>query len=43
VNGVFREEGLGLLVADRGVDDDIVTLLPVDGGGDAVPVTGLES
>ena len=42
VNGVLREEGLGLLVVDRGVDDDIVSLLPVDGGGDAVLVTGLK-
>jgi hypothetical protein len=43
VNGVLGEEGFGLVVADGGVDDDIVALLPVDGGGDAVPVTGLES
>ena len=43
VNGVFREERLGLLVGDRGVDDDIVALLPVDGGGDAVLVTELKS
>jgi hypothetical protein len=26
---------LGLLVAHRRVDDDVVTLDPVDGGGDA--------
>jgi hypothetical protein len=43
VNGVLREEGLGLLVVDGGVDDDIVTILPVNGGSDAVLVTGLKS
>ena len=32
---------LGLLVADGGVDNDIVALVPVDGGGDAEAVTGL--
>ena len=42
VNGVLREEGFGLIVADRRVDDDILTLLPVDGGGNAVLVTDLE-
>lgn len=36
------EELLGLLVADAGVDDDIVTGNPVDGGGDLVLVTSLE-
>ena len=40
---MFREEGLGLLVGDRGVDDDIVTLLPVDGGRDLVLITDLKS
>lgn len=43
MNGVRREEGLGLIVADRGVDDDVLTLIPVDRGGDAVLVTKLES
>ena len=43
VNCVFREEGLGLLVVDGGVDDDIIPLLPVDWGGDAVPITDLKS
>ena len=43
MDGVLREEGLGLLVADRGVDDDVVTLPPVDGRGDTVLVTNLES
>lgn len=36
------EESLGLLVLDRGVDNDIITGDPVDGGGDAVLVAGLE-
>jgi len=40
---VLREEVLGLLSADRGVDDDILTLLPIDGGRDAVLVTDLKS
>ena len=39
---MFREEGLGFLIANGGVDDDIVALLPVDGGGDAVLVTDLK-
>ena len=42
VSGVLREEDLGLVVGDRRMDDDVVTLLPVDGGGDAVLVTDLE-
>jgi hypothetical protein len=36
------EKLLGLLVGDGGSDDDIVTGDPVDGGGDAVLVAGLE-
>jgi hypothetical protein len=36
------EELLGLLVLDDGGDDDVVTGLPVDRGGDAVLVAGLE-
>jgi len=36
------EQGLGLLVLDAGVHNDIVTRDPVDRGGDAVLVTGLE-
>ena len=43
MNGVVREEGRSLLVGDGGVDDNIVALLPVDGGGDAVLVTELKS
>jgi len=42
VNGVVREEGFGLFVGDRWVDDNILTLLPVDRGGDAVPFADLE-
>lgn len=37
-----REQLLGLLVADGGSDNDIVSGHPVDGGGDAVLVTSLE-
>ena len=40
---MLGEEVLGLVIADRGVDDDILTLLPVDGGRDAVLVTNLKS
>lgn len=36
------EELLGLLALDAGVDDDVVTGDPVDGGGDLVLVAGLE-
>ena len=36
------EELLGLLVVDGGVDNDIVTGDPVDGGGNLVLVAGLE-
>lgn len=38
----LREQLLGLLVGDGGVDNDIVTGDPVDGGGDLVLVTSLE-
>lgn len=37
-----REEGGSLLVGDGGVDNDVVAVLPVGGGGDAVLVTELE-
>lgn len=33
-NSEVREEGLGLLVLNTGVDNDIVTGYPVDGGCD---------
>lgn len=36
------EELLGLVVADGGVDDDIVAWDPVDGGGDPVLVASLQ-
>jgi hypothetical protein len=36
------EEGLGLLVLDGGVHDDVLTGDPVDGCGDAVLVAGLQ-
>lgn len=39
---VVGEEGLGLLITDTGVNDDIPTLLPVNGSGDAVLVTELQ-
>lgn len=38
-----REECLSLVVLDRGVDNDIVTRYPVDGGGDPVLVAGLQA
>ena len=38
----LREERLRLVVRDTGVDDNVVTLLPVDGGGNAVLVAELE-
>ena len=41
-NPEVGEEGLGLLVLDTRVDNDIVTRDPVDGGGDAVLVTSLQ-
>jgi hypothetical protein len=36
------EQGLGLLILDTGVDNDIVTRDPVDRGGDAMLVTSLQ-
>lgn len=39
----FGEEGLGLIVGHGWVDDDILTLLPVDRSGDSVLITDLES
>ncbi|KAI6755403.1 hypothetical protein HG531_004509 [Fusarium graminearum] len=46
-NGPFNSfslicKSLGLLVLDGGVDNDVLTRDPVDRGGDAVLVTGLE-
>lgn len=34
----LREQGLGLVVGDGGVDNNVVSGDPVDGGGDAVLV-----
>lgn len=42
VLGVLGEKSLSLVVRDAGVDDDIVTLFPVNGGGDTVLVAELE-
>ena len=42
MDGELREEGFGFLVGNGWVDDDIVTLLPVDGGSNAVLVADLE-
>jgi hypothetical protein len=36
------EELSSLVVLDAGVDDDVVTRKPVNGGGDSVLVTGLK-
>lgn len=41
-NSELGEQGLGLLVGDRWVDNDVVTRHPVDRGGDSVLVTGLQ-
>jgi hypothetical protein len=38
----LREQSLGLLILDAGVDDNIVTRNPVDGGGDTVLVANLK-
>jgi len=38
----LREEGLGLVIFDAWVNDDIITGDPVDWGGDAMLVAGLE-
>jgi hypothetical protein len=41
-NAELGEEGLGLLVLDGGMDDDVLTRDPVDGCGDSVLVAGLQ-
>ena len=43
VNGDVREDGLCILGGNGGVDNNVIALLPVDGGGDLVFVTGLKS
>lgn len=40
---VLREEGLGFLRAYAVVDNNVVTLPPIDGGRDTVLVAELES
>ena len=43
MDGELREEGFGFLVGNGWVDDDIVTLLPVDRRGYTILVTNLQS
>lgn len=38
----FGEESLCLLISNGGVDNDIITLLPVDGSGNLVLITELQ-
>lgn len=38
----FREEGLGVLIVNRWVNNHIVTFVPVHWGGDFVLVTKLK-
>ena len=40
---MIREQSLCLIVGHAGVDDNIFTLLPVNGGSDAMFVANLES
>jgi hypothetical protein len=42
MNYVLREQDFGLVVCDSGMDNDIITLLPVDRGGNAVLITNLQ-
>jgi hypothetical protein len=39
---MLREQDLGLFGRDTRVNDDIISLLPVDGGGYAVLITELQ-
>jgi hypothetical protein len=41
-NAELREQSLGLLVLDAGVDNHIITRNPVDRGGDSVLIASLE-
>lgn len=43
MEGHFGEQGLRLVIADTGMDDDIVALLPVDRRGDPVVIPKLKS
>ena len=38
----LREQGLRLIVRDSGVDDDIITFVPINGRRHAVFVSGLQ-
>jgi hypothetical protein len=40
---ILREQSLCLIIGHSGVDDNIFTLLPVNGGSDAIFVANLES
>lgn len=40
---ILREQSLCLIIGHAGVDNNIFTLLPVDGGSDAMFVASLES
>jgi hypothetical protein len=42
VDLVVREQGLSLLIIDTGMNDDVLALLPVNGGGNLVFVTSLK-
>lgn len=41
VNSEIREEGLGFFIADRWVNNNIISLLPIDGSSDTVLITNL--
>jgi hypothetical protein len=43
VEGDLREEHLGLIIANGRVDNDIITLVPVNWRGYAVFITKLQS
>jgi len=42
MEGHFGEQGLRLVIADTGMDNDIVALLPVDRCGDPVLISQLK-
>lgn len=39
---VFREQSFRLLIVDTGVNDNIITLVPIDWGGDTILITQLD-
>ena len=43
MHGILREESFCLFVGHARVDDNIFSLLPVNGGSDAMLVASLES